>query len=109
MSRATCLSCVFWLFATTARAVEPELTLTLEGHRFSPGELTAKAGQKLRLVIFNKDKTPEEFESYDLNREKLVAPGSQIVVYVGPLSPGRYEFFGDFNPTTARGVLVVTP
>jgi Cupredoxin-like domain len=109
MFRVTCLACALWLFAATAGAAEPELSLTLEGHRFSPVELTAKAGQKLRLVILNKDKTAEEFESYDLNREKLVAPGSQIVVYVGPLSPGRYDFFGDFNPTTARGVLVVTP
>ena len=67
------------------------------------------AGQKLRLVIENKDSTPEEFESYELNREKIVAPGSKITVFVGPLKPGRYEFFGDFNPKTARGWLVVRP
>jgi hypothetical protein len=67
------------------------------------------AGQKLRLVIENKDSTPEEFESYELNREKIVAPAAKITVFVGPLKPGRYEFFGDFNPKTARGWLVVRP
>ena len=37
-----------------------------------------------------------------LRREKVVAGGEQIMVYIGPLKPGKYEFFGDFNPTTAR-------
>ena len=90
-------------------AAEPEIGLVIEGHRFTPTEVTAPAGQKLKLVVENRDKTPEEFESYALNREKVVAPGAKIVVYVGPLKPGRYEFFGDFNPATARGWLVVLP
>jgi hypothetical protein len=92
-----------------ALAGEPEIAIAIEGHRFVPVESTAPAGQKLKLVVENRDTTPEEFESYSLNREKIVAPGTKIVVYVGPLKPGRYEFFGDFNPTTARGWLVVTP
>ena len=96
------------IFAT-AHAAEPEFALVIEQHRFSPTELVVPAGQKLRLVIENKDTTPEEFESYELNREKVVTPGSKIVVFVGPLKPGRYEFFGDFNPRTARGWLVVRP
>jgi len=92
-----------------ALAAEPEIAIVIEGHRFTPAEVLAPAGQKLRLIVENKDTTPEEFESYALNREKIVAPGSKIVLYVGPLKPGRYEFFGDFNPATARGWLVVQP
>jgi uncharacterized cupredoxin-like copper-binding protein len=92
-----------------AGADTPALTLVIEGHRFSPTELMAPAGQKLRIVVENRDKTPEEFESYALNREKIVAPGTSVVLYVGPLKAGRYEFFGDFNPATARGWLVVVP
>ena len=38
-------------------------------------------------------------------REKVVAGGSEITVYIGPLKPGRYEFFGDFNPDTARAAI----
>jgi Cupredoxin-like domain len=103
------LLCLALPLAGAAVAGEPEVGIVIEGHRFTPAEVTAPAGQKLRLIVENRDKTPEEFESYDLNREKVVAPGAKIVVYVGPLKPGRYEFFGDFNPTTARGWLVVQP
>ena len=88
---------------------EPEIRLMLKDHRFSPAEVTAPAGQKVRLVIENQDATPEEFESYALNREKIVPAGGKIVVYLGPLKPGRYEFFGEFNASTARGWLVVQP
>lgn len=90
-------------------AAEPEVRLVLENHRFVPSEVTVPAGRKVRLVVENHDATPEEFESYALNREKIVPPGGKIVVYVGPLEPGRYEFFGEFNPKTARGWLVAQP
>ena len=100
---------VLTTFSSTGLAAEPEFALVIEQHRFTPTELVVPAGQKLRLVIENKDATPEEFESYELNREKIVTAGSKITVFVGPLKPGRYEFFGDFNPKTARGWLVVRP
>lgn len=95
--------------ARPASAAEPEFTLALQDHRFVPAEVTVPAGLKLKLVIENHDATPEEFESYALNREKIVPPHGRIVVYVGPLKPGRYEFFGEFNASTARGWLVVQP
>lgn len=94
---------------SAASAAELEVRLVLKGHRFVPPEVAAPAGQKIRLVIENQDATPEEFESYALNREKIVPAGGRIVVYVGPLKPGRYEFFGEFNAKTARGWLVVQP
>jgi sulfur transfer protein SufE len=99
------------LFAITpaASAAEPEIRLVIKDHRFTPAEVKAPAGQKLRLVIENQDATPEEFESYALNREKIVPGGGKIVVFVGPLKPGRYEFFGEFNAKTARGWLVIEP
>ena len=103
------LGTVAILGAGQALAVDPEFQLAIEAHRFAPAELSVPAGQKIRLVVENKDGTAEEFESYALNREKIVAPGQKTVIFVGPLKPGRYEFFGDFNPTTARGWLVVAP
>jgi hypothetical protein len=84
----------------------PEFALAIESHRFIPAELTVPAGQKFRLVVENRDATAEEFESYDLHREKIIPGNGRITVYVGPLKPGRYEFFGEFNPATARGFLV---
>ncbi len=94
------------LLANTALAADTELTLVLRDHRFEPAELQVPAGKKIKLRIENKDATPEEFESHELNREKIVAGNSVISVYVGPLEPGRYPFYGEFNPKTAQGVLV---
>jgi heme/copper-type cytochrome/quinol oxidase subunit 2 len=81
--------------------------LVIRNHRFEPEQLTVPAGQKIELRVSNADSTPEEFESTDLRREKVVPPGQEVVVYVGPLKPGTYEYFGDFNPKTARGRLAV--
>jgi hypothetical protein len=64
------------------------------------------AGVKFQLKVQNTDDTADEFESLDLNREKLVAPGKTITVFLGPLDPGEYKFFGDFHQDTAQGVLV---
>jgi hypothetical protein len=97
------------LAAGTATAAEPEYRLVLKDHRFTPTELSVPAGRKVKLVVENQDPTPEEFESYSLNREKIVAGNGRIVVFVGPLKPGRYEFFGEFNAGTARGWLVAQP
>ena len=64
------------------------------------------AGQKLKLIVRNRDATMSEFESSDFHREKVVAPGGEISVFVGPLDAGSYEFFDDFHPED-RGHLVV--
>src|SRR5437868_4105995 len=85
---------------------EAEARLVIRGHKFEPAELTVPAGKKVKLVIENQDDTAEEFESYELNREKVVAAKGTITVYVGPLQPGRYPFFGDFHKDSAQGVLI---
>src|SRR5438045_9286463 len=89
-----------------ATAQEPAYTLVIKDHQFQPTEIEIPAGQKIALLVKNNDTTPEEFESTELRREKVVAGGEQITVYIGPLRPGKYEFFGDFNPTTARGHII---
>ena len=91
-----------------ASAAEPlEVSLVIQGHRFQPAELVVPAGRKIKLTVINRDATAEEFESYELNREKVVAGGSSIVLYVGPLRPGVYPFFGEFHMKTAQGKLIV--
>jgi plastocyanin len=89
-----------------AWAEEPSVLISIKDHRFNPAEIEVPAGQKVKLVIRNLDSTPEEFESAELRREKVVPGGGEISLFVGPLKPGRYEFFGDFNPSTARGHIV---
>ena len=81
-------------------------TLVFHNHRFEPNRIQVPVGQKFQLHVKNTDATADEFESVDLNREKLVTPGQTITVFLGPLSPGEYKFFGDFHQDTAQGVLV---
>ena len=91
---------------TGVAAQEPAYTLVIKDHKFQPTEIAVPAGQKIALIVKNDDSTPEEFESTELRREKVVPGGEQITVYIGPLKPGKYEFFGDFNPKTARGHII---
>ena len=84
----------------------PEFQIVIKDHRFTPADLEVPAGTKIRLVVVNQDPTPEEFESYDFDREKIVPGNGRIVVFVGPLKPGKYEYFGEFNMATARGRLI---
>ena len=86
---------------TGARA--QDYILTLKDHQFSPKELTIPAGQKIKITVKNLDTTPAEFESSDLNREKVVAANSEITVYVGPVDAGTYAYFDDFHHDTTTG------
>lgn len=93
--------------AALARAGDPpEYRLVLKGHVYQPAELHVPAGTKIRIVVHNDDATAEEFESTDFSREKIVPANGSITVYVGPLKPGTYGFFGDFHPSTAQGRLI---
>ncbi len=95
------------LGTVSVRAEDLSYTLVLQDHRFQPSQLEIPAGQKVRLVIQNLDTVTEEFDSPDLHREKLVAPGTTGVMMIGPLNPGRYNFTGEFHAETAAGLLVV--
>jgi RPA family protein len=94
------------LFSMSAMAEVKEYTLTLRNHKFVPAQLTIPANTKVKLLIVNEDSTPEEFESHELNREKIVTGKGRITVFVGPLKPGKYPFFGEFHMDTAQGVLI---
>jgi len=94
------------LLPVVALAAE-EIPLVIKNHRFEPAELVVRAGQKVKLVIHNQDATPEEFESHELNREKVISGNGTAAVYVGPLEPGRYPFVGEYHEDTAQGVIVV--
>lgn len=100
------LSPMILLLPFAVSAADTDYMLIIKDHRFQPAELVVPTGKKIKLTVENQDSTPEEFESYPLNREKVVAGNSKITVYIGPLDPGRYPFFGEFNEATAQGVIV---
>ena len=91
--------------ALPALADPGPVTIAIRDHQFVPAEVSVPANAKVELTVRNEQATPAEFESNSLHREKVVPPGGAISVFIGPLSPGRYEFFDDFNPAT-RGFIV---
>lgn len=101
------LACALLSFFSLAK--RPEFQLQLKNHLFYPAEIEIPENTKVKLIIFNQDSTPEEFDSFDLNREKVIFPEKKAVIFIGPLPPGRYDFFGEFNPNSAQGAIIVVP
>jgi len=89
-----------------AAADVPTLTLRIKDHKFIPAQMNVPANVKFKLIVVNEDPTPEEFESHELNREKIVTGKGKITVFLGPLKPGKYPYFGEFHMKTAQGVLI---
>ena len=98
------LSAAF-LFSAAAHA--EDYVITIKNNQFSPKELTIPAGQKVKIIVKNQDATPAEFESSDLNREKVVSANNEIIVFIGPLDPGSYGYFDDFHRDTTKGTIIV--
>jgi plastocyanin len=96
------------LACASAQSAEDQV-LVIKDHAFVPAELTIPANTKVRIVVKNQDPTPAEFESVDLNREKVIKGGSEAVVFIGPLDPGTYVFFDEFHKDTTTGRIVVKP
>lgn len=84
-----------------------EIRVTVKNNRFVPDEIRVQAGKSVTLTITNSDATVEEFESFSLNREKLIPAGKTVTIFLPKLQPGTYEFVGEFHPETARGRLII--
>jgi plastocyanin len=93
-----------WSAAVNSGA--PEYQIEIREHLFYPAELRVPAGQKIKLQVINQDGTPEEFESFELNREKVIMGRRKAIIFIGPLRPGEYPYFGEFHPETAQGVII---
>ena len=108
MCNVTLAAAALLTFALTGSALadDPAFSIIMKNNQFVPNQVQIPAGVKVKLMVRNDGQTPSEFESSQFHREKIVGPGQEIAVYVGPLDPGSYEFFDDFHPST-RGHLVV--
>ncbi len=109
MTVATLLfSAVLTFMAVPALAADAvsEVALTIEGNRFSPEEIRVPAGKPFVLVVTNKDKTAEEFESKDLRIEKVIPGGKTVRLKMPALKAGSYPFIGDYHEKTAKGRIV---
>ena len=94
------------LTTSLVQATPVEFDILIKDHQFTPNSLTVPTGVRIKLKVNNADATAEEFESYKLNREKIIPGNSKSVVFIGPLEAGEYDFFGEFNPATAQGKII---
>ncbi|WP_323123417.1 cupredoxin domain-containing protein [Burkholderia alba] len=94
------------LVAGAAHAVDlPTFKLEMADGKLTPARIEVPAGQRIKIEIRNTGKGAVEFESVQLRKEKVLAPGSESFVVIAPLSPGEYKFFDDFHQQ-AQGVIV---
>jgi len=85
----------------------PTFKLVAREGKWFPEVIEVPANTRFRLEITNQNAGPEEFESKQLRKELVLAPGVTRVLVFAPMKPGTYPFFGEFHPQTARGRIVV--
>lgn len=81
--------------------------IVIKDNRFHPAEVTIPSGKRVKLIVDNRGDVVEEFESNDFGVEKIIPAGSSATIWVRPLDPGEYVFFGEFHMSTAQGKLIV--
>ena len=100
------VSAIIGLLLGSPVLAAPVVEIEIRDHLFFPAEVVVPANSKVKLLVINRDPTAEEFESYELNREKIIPGGRKAVIFIGPLAPGEYPFFGEFFPKTAQGKVI---
>ncbi|HVN90756.1 MAG TPA: cupredoxin domain-containing protein [Candidatus Binataceae bacterium] len=97
---------VLSLTPSVLRADDPPLALNYQNGRFEPNSLPVPANKAFKIAVTNHGSTAIEFESFELHRERVVAPGETITVFIPALAPGNYNFFDDFHHDAPQGVIV---
>ncbi|HEV8072926.1 MAG TPA: cupredoxin domain-containing protein [Opitutaceae bacterium] len=82
----------------------PEIDFS--NHHFSPQTLVVPAGQPLQIKVVNSSREKIEFESFSLNREKVIEPGESITVRLPALRACSYDFYDDFHNDVPEGSIV---
>lgn len=89
--------------SATAHAETQTIDMVIKDHKFSPAEITIPANTPVILQVKNADSAVEEFDSHDLRREKIIAPGMTAKIKLDGLAAGDYSFMGEFHSKTAQG------
>jgi hypothetical protein len=86
-------------------ADEPTFSIEFKDGTVTPTRIEVPAKTRFRLELKNSGKTAAEFESNEMKKEKVLAPGTTSSLIIRTLDPGEYKFFDDFHQQ-AKGVLV---
>ena len=93
--------------AMPARAEDlPTFKVEMKDGVITPLRLEVPANKPFKIEIHNTGTTPAEFESLELRKEKVVAPGAVSFVVIKRVSKGEYKFFDDFHPNTPQVTVV---
>ncbi len=103
---ALVVALLFLPAGSAAAAPQTVFHLMIVNQAFEPDNLTIPAGQRVKIMVKNKDSLPAEFESHDVKREVVIPGKTELPVYLNPLEPGTYHFFNDFHPA-GKGTLTV--
>lgn len=85
---------------------EPTFRIEFRDGAVTPDRIEVPAGRRFRLELANIGQSPIEFESLELKKEKVVAPGATTFLVIRTLDPGEYSFFDDFHPGGPSAKLV---
>jgi hypothetical protein len=92
--------------AVAAPAEDTVVELRFENRRWIPQTITVPANRPFKIRIINTTKEAIEFESFKLNREKVVGPGETATINMSALKAGSYDFYDDFHADVPEGTIV---
>ena len=103
---ALCLSVLSLISLPAGAAEKFTVELEMNNGELTPPVLKVPAKTPIRIKIANTGTEPVEFESTQLRKEKVLAPGASSVVVIAPLKPGKYTFFDDFHLSHPAGEII---
>ena len=80
--------------------------IVFDDGKTTPQRIEVPADTRFELELVNAGKTPAEFESLPLRKEKVIATGVTSSMVIKGLEPGDYPFFDDFHPEAPPALLV---
>jgi hypothetical protein len=97
---------LFFPFTVAMADDMPTIKLLMKDGRLYPETLEVPAMTRFRLEVRNEGPGAAEFESLELKKELVLAPGVTRNLVFFPMKPGTYKFFDDFHPETGQGKIV---
>jgi len=98
--------CAVFIATGSARAEEPVFRIEFNNGKVVPQRLEVPANTRFILERDNAGTEPAEFESKELRKEKVLAPGASSTLVIRTIDPGEYDFFDDFHLDEKPAVLV---
>ena len=97
---------IFW--ASTAAIADdlPTFKVLMKDGRIHPETVEVPVNTRFRLEVKNEGPGAAEFESLELKKELVLAPGVTRTMVFAPMKPGTYKFFDDFHPDTGQARIV---